>query len=283
MKAEEINTLIEELFEENYQIEQVSSGSFLTEEIKRLALLEVKMYYKRLKEIAEKVTQTEVKLTLPDQKTDSGRTFTIEGVVDIVKEDDDTWMYDIKTHDAVYINANKEFYENQLNIYAHIWQNLRKEKLNHTAVISTHIPNKLKDALHGSDEALIKHEFELWNPLIELPFEPEKVDETIKDFACVVDSIEEKQFIPPGVEKLRTKFEGTSSTFGTFVCRNCDARFSCSSFRDYILGSGQTLKGNFQKYFNQFVPETEQEEWVNTHLDNQEFWSNTFYKLFDKD
>ena len=63
-------------------------------------------------------------------------------MVDIVKEDDDTWMYDIKTHDAEYINANKEFYENQLNIYAHIWQNLRKEKLNHTAVISTHIPNK---------------------------------------------------------------------------------------------------------------------------------------------
>jgi hypothetical protein len=283
MKEEEINTLIEELFEENYQIEQVSSGSFLTEEIKQLALLEVKMYYKRLKDIAEKVTHTEVKLTLPDQKTDSGRTFTIEGVVDIVKEDDDTWMYDIKTHDAVYINANKDFYEQQLNIYAHIWQNLRKEKLNHTAVISTHIPNKLKDALHGNDDALIRLEFERWNPLIELPFKPEKVDETIKDFATVVDLIEGKQFIPTSVEKLRAKFEGTSSTFGTFVCRNCDARFSCNSFRDYILGSRQTLKGNFQKYFDQFVPETEQEEWVNTHLDNQEFWSNTFYKLFDKD
>jgi hypothetical protein len=281
MKEEEINNLIEEMFEENYQIEQVTSGSFLTDDIKRLALLEVKMYYKRLKEIAEKVTHTEVKLTLPDQKTESGRTFTIEGVVDIVKEDDDTWMYDIKTHDAVYINANKEFYENQLNVYAYIWQNLRKEKLHHTAVISTHIPNKLKEALHGTDESLKKHELEKWNPLIELPFKPEKVEETIKDFAGVVDSIEEKQFIPPGVEKLRTKFQGTSSTFGTFVCRNCDVRFSCRSFREFILGSGQTLKGNFQRYFDHFIVETEQEEWVNTHLDNQVFWSNTFYQLFD--
>jgi hypothetical protein len=52
--------------------------------------------------------------------------------------------------------------------------------------------------------------------------------------------IEEKKFTPPPLKKLRTKFEGTKTTFGTFVCRNCDARFSCKDFRDFVLGSGQS-------------------------------------------
>lgn len=283
MKEEEINTLIEQMFEENYQIEQVTSGSLLADDIKQLALLQVKLYYKRLKEIAEKVTHTEVKLTLPDQKTDSGRNFTIEGVVDIVKEDDDTWMYDIKTHDSEYINANKEFYSNQLNVYAHIWRNLRKQELNHTAVISTSLPSRLKDALQSGDESFLEHEMNKWDPVIELPYDTEKVGATISDFAGVVDCIEEKRFTPPSVEKLKVKFEGTKASFGTFVCRNCDARFSCKAFRDYILGSGQSLKGNFQKYFNEFVPDTEQEEWVNTHLGKQEFWGQTFLQLFEEE
>lgn len=283
MKEEEINLLIEEMFEENYQIEQVTSGSLLADDIKQLALLQVKLYYKRLKEIAEKVTHTEVKLTLPDQKTQSGRNFTIEGVVDIVKEDDDTWMYDIKTHDSEYINANKEFYSDQLNVYAHIWQNLRKQELHHTAVISTSFPARLKEALQNEDIAFLEHELEKWEPVIELPYETEKVDATINDFAHVVDSIEEKKFTPPPVEKLRTRFEGTKTTFGTFVCRNCDARFSCKAFRDFVLGSGQSLKGNFQKYFNEFVPDTTQEEWVNIHLGKQQFWEQPFLQLFEEE
>lgn len=281
MSHTEIARLIEEIFEENYQIEQVTSGSFLTEDIKQLALLQVKLYYEKLKEIADNVTHTEVKLTLPDQKTQNGRRFTIEGIVDIVKEGNDTWMYDIKTHDSEYIRANKEFYESQLNVYAHIWQSLRGEDLDHTAVISTNLPTSLKDAMQGDDQARVKHELGKWEPLIELPFEPQKVEATIKDFALVVDSIEEKRFAPQNVDKLKSKFQGTSATFGTFVCRNCDARFSCKSFREFILGSGQTLKGNFQKYFNEFVPDTIQEEWVNIHLGNDRFWEQTFLNLFE--
>ena len=30
-------------------------------------------------------------------------------------------MYDIKTHDADFVNANED-YEDQLNVYTHIWQ-----------------------------------------------------------------------------------------------------------------------------------------------------------------
>ena len=51
----------------------------------------------------------------------------MEGVVDIVREDDETWMYDIKTHDPDYVKTHKELYEKQLNVYSYIWQNFKAE------------------------------------------------------------------------------------------------------------------------------------------------------------
>ena len=50
-------------------------------------------------------------------------------MVDIVREHDRTTMYDIKTHDPEFIEANKDFYQQQLNVYAYIWQNLRAQGL----------------------------------------------------------------------------------------------------------------------------------------------------------
>lgn len=282
MTDQEIYDQIQEIFNENYEVMQITSGSYLSENIKRIALLQVIYYYKRLKEIAQKVTHTEVKLTLPDQKTINGRNFTIEGVVDIIKEEEDTWMYDIKTHDTEYIKENKEYYESQLNVYAHIWQKLRNEYLGHTAVISTALPNNLKHALQLQDQQRIDAELKKWEPVIELPYQEDRVDATIKDFADVVDCIENKDFIPQSTDRLKTKFQGTNSTFGTFICRNCDARFSCSSFRQYVQDSGQKLKGSFQKFFEDIAPDLDQEDWVNTHLSNESFWDETLNEIFEK-
>ncbi len=61
------------------------------------------MYWKKLRHIAEKVTDTEVRLNLPNQTTPKGRGFCVEGVVDIVREDEKVTMYDIKTHDLAVI------------------------------------------------------------------------------------------------------------------------------------------------------------------------------------
>ena len=60
--------------------------------------------------------------------------------MDIVREDDRVVMYDIKTHDTEAIKANIEDYERQLNVYAYIWQNLRGQRLDETAVICTQLP-----------------------------------------------------------------------------------------------------------------------------------------------
>ncbi|MDZ7648444.1 MAG: hypothetical protein U5K54_15350 [Cytophagales bacterium] len=107
MQEEEILERIGELFEDNYEVMRLEGGHAITEDIKRLALNQVLFYFQKMKDVATRVTQTEVKLTLPDQKTPKGRNFTIEGIVDIVRDDEETWMYDIKTHDPEYVMANE--------------------------------------------------------------------------------------------------------------------------------------------------------------------------------
>jgi len=56
--------------------------------------------------------------------------------------------------------------------------------------------------------------------------------------------------------------------FATRVCRNCDARFSCTSYREYAIGKGKGERGNFKKYFDDFGSDTDKEEWINANLSN---------------
>jgi hypothetical protein len=262
----EVIEKIKEYFEENYELLRLEGGHAVTEDIKQLALTQVLYYYSKLKEVANKVTDTEVKLTLPNQKTLKGRNFTIEGIVDIVRDDDETWMYDIKTHDLEYVQSNKEHYEKQLNVYAHIWQELRGQALDKTAIISTAYPDGLKQAHLLNDQFRIAYELSKWNPMVDLDFDQLKVQDVIDDFALIVDCIEDKKFKPAPVEKLREKMEGTNALFATRVCRNCDARFSCASYRKYATSKGKGERGNFKKYFDDFGTDLDKEEWVNANL-----------------
>ena len=111
MEEYEIIQKIQEYFEDNYETMRLEGGHALTEDVRQLALTQVLYYYTKMKDVANRVTQTEVKLTLPDKKTPKGRNFTIEGIVDIIRDDEETWMYDIKTHDPEFITANKDLYE----------------------------------------------------------------------------------------------------------------------------------------------------------------------------
>ena len=108
MEEYEIIEKIREYFEDNYETMRLEGGHAITEDLKQLALTQVLYYFTKMKEVANRVTHTEVKLTLPEQRTPDGRNFTIEGVVDIVRDDDETWMYDIKTHEPDYIRSNIE-------------------------------------------------------------------------------------------------------------------------------------------------------------------------------
>jgi hypothetical protein len=262
----EIIEKIGEYFDENYELMRLEGGHAITEDIKQLALTQVLYYFTKMRHVAMQVTDTEVKLTLPDQRTEKGRNFTIEGVVDIVKDAEDTWMYDIKTHDTDYINSNKELYERQLNVYAHVWQGLRGQPLDKTAIISTAFPEALKQAHLLNDQFRIHHELSKWNPLIELDFDQDKVAEVVADFAHIVDCIEDKDFKPAPIDILKEKMEGTRALFGTRVCRNCDTRFSCESYREFATGTARGERGSFRKYYDDFGSDSDQENWVNANL-----------------
>src|SRR5271157_3627574 len=103
----EVEQKIRESFEANYEQLREESGHSLSPDVREAALQEVLLYWRKLHELAEKITETEVRLNLPNQNTPQGRKFGIEGVVDIVREHDRTTMYDINTHDLELINANK--------------------------------------------------------------------------------------------------------------------------------------------------------------------------------
>jgi len=269
MTDQEIEAFIREMFEENYELLQAEGGHSLTQDAKNAALQQVLFYWRKMRDVAENVTDTEVKLNLPEQITPNGRKYAIEGVVDIIREDERTVMYDIKSHDADYVNANVDLYEKQLNVYAYIWQNLRGQPLDETVIIATAYPDGVKEALKNGDPQRITAALEQWNPLITIPFNEEHVEDTIADFGTVVDQIEGNEFAPPAVERLRTRVlsGGRQLLFATQVCRNCDARFSCSSYRNYVVSSGGRSESTFARYFQEYGIDSEQEDWLNANLD----------------
>lgn len=266
MTPEEIEDRIKEIFEQNYEMLKLEGGHALTPDVRNAALTQVLYYFRKLHSIAERVTETEVKLALPDQTTPEGRKFTIEGIVDIVREDNEVWMYDIKTHDPDYIAGNIEYYEKQLNVYAHIFESLRGNELDHTAIISTAFPSNMRAAIASGDSKRIEQELQKWNPLIEIPSDHSKVQATIQDFASVVDKIETNCFEPQTINVLKANIEGTNTIFATRVCRNCDARFSCEAYRDYALQTGTRTQSNFKKYFEDYGGDLEQEEFITANI-----------------
>lgn len=253
-------------FNQNYERMRMEGGHALSPEVKNQALYQVLMYYQKLKGIAETVTDTEVKLTLPQKTSPQGNKFTIEGVVDIIRdmETEETTMYDIKTHDAEFVSKNKEQYESQLNVYSYIWQELRQKRLDKTAVVATQYPRALKKALDEGNEKKIERELEKWNPVIELPFNQKNVEDTIHEFGCVVDKIEGREFSPPPYQVLNEKIEGTRQKFAARVCLNCDARFSCDSFREYSQKSG-TYTNGFSEYISNLGAKEDVEAFTNAN------------------
>jgi hypothetical protein len=223
---------LREMFDRNLERLRLENGHSLAPGVLEAAWEQVRAYYRKLRNIAERVTETEVKLNLPNQRTRKKRNFCIEGVVDIVREGKKVTMYDIKTHDLSFIEKNINLYSDQLNVYAYIWQNLRGQRLDETAIISTPVPEKVSVALSSGDQPQIEIALAQWNPIVPIPFDAGNVERTIAEFAKVVDKIEDQKFQPAPVEKLIER-DGDTGTFATRVCRNCDLRFSCSSYRKY--------------------------------------------------
>lgn len=249
---------IREMFEDNFRALGEESGHTINAYMKELAFSQVLCYYRKNRKFLERVTQFEVKLSLPEQKTPNDKIpYTIEGVIDVVREGEETWLYDLKTHDPEGIKANSEKYREQLNVYAYIWKGLQKNELDGTAIIATPVPHALKYALETGDEARIQKEFDRWNPVIPFGYQEEEVAEMIERFGETVERIEKSDFESPPVEKLQTKMPGMKSNFATHVCRNCDVRYSCPSFVEYVKTSRNAGRNDVLKYMANPAEETD--------------------------
>ena len=88
----------------------------------------------------------------------------------------------------------------------------------------------------------------------------------IADFGLVVEKIEGKKFTPPPVERLTTKDEGEKNIFAVNVCRNCDARFSCESFRTYVRTKDKG-KNPLRRYLDDYGTENDADEFLDANLD----------------
>lgn len=272
MNQNEMLQFIEEAFEENYELLRLEGGHALSPHVKKLALEQVKNYWKKLRNVAENVSDTEVRLTLPQQKTPTGRTYTIQGIVDVVREDQRTVMYDIKTHDADFVRNNKKDYEGQLNIYAHIWQSIRGQELDGTSILATGETEALRKAkqraFQSNNKSYLEEALEDWEPEVPIDLETERVDYYIESFGEVVDLIEEHCFQPPSVEKLKSKVHD-NKTFAVHVCRNCDVRFSCESFKEYAFTSSRARR-DFMAFYEDYGTEQERVELIEATLDEEE-------------
>jgi hypothetical protein len=167
LTAEQVEQFLKETFEDNYRTLRLEGGHGLTPDIKDYAYQQVLRYWQKLRGVAENVTDTEVPLVLSNQQTPQNQRFNIEGVVDIPREEARTVMYDIKTHDGDYVRENRQLDEKQLNVYAHIWQELRGQPLDETAVIATSFPERLEKAIKAGDPEEINKAIEEWDPLFQ--------------------------------------------------------------------------------------------------------------------
>lgn len=254
-----IEDFIEARFEENFERLRFESGHGISPEVKERAKLQVLMYWKRLQKIAESITDTEVRLMLPDRKTPKGREFTIQGVVDIVREKGRTVMYDLKTHDPKYIHKNIREYQRQLNVYAYIWQTLREQELSEMAVIATQFPDEVAAAWRNraQNPGAFCRELDGWDPLIPIKSDASEVENTISEFANTVDAIEDGCFSPRTAAELRERiYDG--ETFASRVCTNYDVRFSCASYRKYVTGSRSRDLKKFREIYEERPSEEEQ-------------------------
>ena len=251
-------------FEANFERLRDESGRSLAPFIKESARQQVLLYYRRLCELAAQVNETEVRLVLPEQTSPAGRRYTLDGVVDIVQDGSSTVMYDVKTYlDADAARDHVEPHYRQLNVYAHIWKGLRGRQLDKVAVIATRPTRALYRALRAGEPTKIQTEMEAWNPVLEVQVDGNVVAEVMESFGHVVDLIEDRKFSPPRLDVLK----GPSRPDGKIpyaqdVCLNCDARFGCASYRQFVRAqspgrSDQALRDAIAD----FGGESEKQDW----------------------
>jgi hypothetical protein len=231
------NITLRRMFDDVHTVLQSESGYGLDAQTREDAWRQVQLYWSKLQQaVAGRVTETEVPLTLMNNMSPGNRPFTIHGVVDVVQEQDQITLYDIKSHDYLRLHENIESYGPQLQVYAYIWSELRGQQVDQTCIINTDPPPAVKGIVdvHNMTDAE-REAYEQWQPVIPITnFSAERVQETIRQFGHVVDAIESGLFNPPTIDDLQKK---QTRLPVPLMCAKCDVRFSCSSYRALVYQS----------------------------------------------
>lgn len=257
-----------QFFEDTYESIQAENGYGLGPAALADAQRQVLLYWLKLREeVAKRVTETEVPLTLMNQTTPKGSKYSIHGVVDVVEDRDNVILYDIKSHDFESIHEDRDRYAPQLEVYAHIWTQLRGKEVHQTCIIATDPPKKVKRI--ANVERMTQSEqqaFADWQPVVTIDFNQNRMQETIAHFGEIIDQIEARQFAPPTVARLQQMW---SDRGVKMICAKCDARFSCDAYRSFARAQqGGTSANLMPLYFDSGLDQSEREEELDRASEN---------------
>ena len=272
MNQLEIEQFIEESFEENYQQLRLEGGHSMSEHILKLAKRQVYLYLNTMYETALNVQETEIPLTLPAQISPKNRKYNIFGVVDLIEENGEVHMYDLKTHDVNYVLEHKEEYKGQLHVYAYIWEKLYERKVDKAAIIAIGENEQLRQerlSWDGPEETFMPTK---WNPVVSFDLEQKNIEDEINRFGQIVDCIEDRIFHP---RVLDVKNQKTREDIKRF-CSNCDIRFSCPSYSHYVT-NGKIRNKRLQGTFSYFENSLEDEEILGEILDESLNHDNFYF------
>jgi hypothetical protein len=165
-------------------------------------------------------------------------------------------------------------YAAQLNVYAYIWRELRGQEVHEMGVIAIQLPDRLREAIRRNDQDEIEHQLGIWNPLVPIPFDSDSLEETFAKIANVVDQIEDGEFSSPPAERLAAVAGSDENTggdrvlFATLHCRNCDGRFSCGSYREYMSGVGRAgRRFDIRGYISKSHDDGELDDWIDGNIE----------------
>ena len=107
---------------------------------------------------------------------------------------------------------------------------------------------------------------EKWEPVIPFGYSEDEVADIIEKFGKTVEKIENSEFKAPDAEYLASQPDGMKSAFGTYICRNCDVRYSCKSYASYVMQSRGAKRNNMLEYMK--LSDIEQNDFIEGNLEN---------------
>ena len=223
-------------FEAHFERLSAKTGRALAAQVQEAAWLQVLLYVRKLGAFARRVTETEVRLLLPNRQTPAGRRYTMEGIVDIVDNGTERLMYDIKTYLASNEYTHSEVVANQLAMYAHLFEQARGQLPTGLGIVATKPPASLDEAISQTipqSSSNIEDELAAWDPIVSVEMNASLLATVEAQFSNIVDRIEGGDFDPASQEQLKKSAPGARSSLAVDTCRNCGGRWGCPSYRAY--------------------------------------------------